>query len=440
MMEKILIFENNQISIEVKSRKNWISIGRFFLKSDNNLLYCGDGIKFLFKNETIYFDDFEQKTDQYGGSILSLSNSKNNITVNLIFRNKISENLIEIACLSTNRNLKRFKIEIFSNFNKQNSVNYCALSGSFYRVIRPADVIEHEVNHIGAFSGIWTISSPEASLSLISTSQTHLKLFRFIKNYKRTILSVQSDLKKENMIQIFIYLGRDDYIKPIKLKFQNLESIKPLQFPKNFKDKASKAFFTLKSLFCHSGADGIVPANFIHYPYKKHDKFIKSPMASYGSCFSMGAIYGTSALYLWMKNKDIVQTLIKFINPVLEHAQLKTGHAKGAFFDTYYHPIRKWTTGRVVYKEGGFSEWIPYKNFPEKLGTMDGYSLKDNLRMLKREILIKTWFKYIWSQRSFAFSSTNPKPKLKKPIIFPPFTGQFAYFLLQVLLESQDNG
>lgn len=71
---------------------------------------------------------------------------------------------------------------------------------------------------------------------------------------------------------------------------------------------------------------------------------------------------------------------------------------------------------------------------------MDGYSLKDNMKMLRREILIRNWLKFMWAQKSSIFTSTTAKYDINKPVIYPAFTGQFSYFLLQTLIESKNHG
>ena len=85
-----------------------------------------------------------------------------------------------------------------------------------------------------------------------------------------------------------------------------------------------------------------MPSNFIFYPIKKSDKFIKTAWCSYGNCFSLGAIYGISAILIWTKDFKIKDTLINLIKPVIRDAQIKEGPAKGAFYDTYFEKTKKY--------------------------------------------------------------------------------------------------
>ncbi|MHA1343533.1 MAG: hypothetical protein ACTSQG_06080, partial [Promethearchaeota archaeon] len=216
----------------------------------------------------------------------------------------------------------------------------------------------------------------------------------------------------------------------------------PLDFLKDLNKLAIKAYYLLKNLFSIKIKDGIIPVNFIHYPIRKKDKFKKSPTCSYGNCFSLGSIYGLSALYQWIKNSSIRDTLIGYLNPILNNAQIKNGISKGAFFDTYFKSANTWTTGRVQFKEGGFSDWIPYKGINKKRGYVGGLNLIENLNLLKRDFLLRKaeFLKFIiWANKLARMSIPFMKLKINKPVIYPAYTGQFAYFLLQLLIESEGN-
>jgi hypothetical protein len=434
-----LIFKNSIIQLNVEEVQNFYRLGPLNLKSGDQFRYCSDGIKFRVKNKKLQFT--ELNTSNHDRDLI-LIEKDHNIEVRFKLANEISEKLLVIEIFSKNKDIRHFIIELNINFDKGNLLDYVALSGNLYKNVKKEE-INLKVNEIGAFSGIFSACSKDSTISFISTIISLIKTLHFEKNRKTTKIVAKLRLKKRTINQFYIYLGNGDYLEPVKLKFLNLSRIIPLRSRGDYLDKAIKAHYTLKNFFSYKTDNGLIPANFIHYPMRKKDSLLKSPTCSYGNCFSLGAIYGTSALYLWTKDPSIKETLTSFINPVIEDAQIKEGPTSGAFYDTYSPKIKKWQTGRVQFKEGGFSDWMPYMKGVKESEKSGKINYKDVLNNLKRDFLVRKseFLEYfIWALKLAKMALPYMKLRISKPVIFPAYTGQFAYFLFQTLMDSQKEG
>lgn len=425
-----MILENNNIRIEVHKIEQFFQIGPIWLKNDNSMRFCADGLDFFLKNKKISIDDCKESNSQ-----LDLRNIRYGIKIVL----KLEADNYFTLLVSGLNSIKKMKVKLNINFDKKNYLDHIALSGNRYKNIKKDEKLSFKVNQIGGFSGVWTVSSKDATIGLISTVNSHTTHFEFEKNTKNTYLSHHMKLLKDQKSNLFVYLGSGDYISPIKVKFLEIERMTPLRSDIDYMEKALKAYVALRKLFCVQIKEGLVPANFIHYPLKKEEKPILSTWSSYGNCFSLGAIYGVSALSLWRKDTEIIQTLEDLIKPVIFGAQLSEGETKGSFYDTYFRKLNVWTTGRVQFKNGGFSDWVPYR-FEDEKGTK-GMTLKEILNTWRRDIILRKSgiIKYLIFQLKLGKSSIPyMRFSINKPVIYPAYAGQFAYFLLQTLLETHN--
>ncbi len=430
-MESIVL---NNIKVDIQQKGPFYDIGPIWFKIDGNWRYCMDHLCFFKKERPIRFTAYKIGDDKIQFGSLTLINDKEQINAEF---NLIKDNLIVVTLKS--RKLKKAEVHLVANFDKVNNLDYIALSGTLYKNINQKEVVELKVNNIASFSGVWSITSRNTTISMISVNMAQLKNYRFKKNKKTTVLSARF----KSMLNFFIFIGKNDYIQPIKERFLNIEPLSVKNDEIDFEQKASKAFFALKNLFSYKIKDGLIPANFNHYPMKKNERIKKSPTCSYGNCFSLGALYGTSALYLWKKELEVLDALKKYILPVIRGSQIKDGYAKGAFFDTFYTKYNKWTTGRVQFKGGGYSDWIPYvePNFDQKV--VGGFTLKENLSIIFRDIWLRKFgvVKFFgWGIKNDRKTAPYRKKKISVPVVFPPYTGQFCYFLLQIVEESKRNG
>jgi hypothetical protein len=130
---------------------------------------------------------------------------------------------------------------------------------------------------------------------------------------------------------------------------------------------------------------------------------------------------------------------LKFLNPIIEGAHIQEGFANGAFYDTYSTKQKIWQTGRVQFKEGGFSDWLPYMK-EEKRKRINFKELFINL---KRDFFVrKSEFLsyFIWALKLARMALPYMRLKIPMFVVYPAYTGQFAYFLLQTYLDSKLNG
>jgi len=435
---KKLTINNKKIRISIQKERDFYTVGPLWLKQEKIWRFSSNGVQFSIKNKPLYFDSYEIINENK----LFLINNKRKIQVEINFIEEISDNLIEIKIFPEKKSIKSLDIKLNIDFDKKNNLDYVALSGNLYKNVKKREAINLKINQIGSFSGVWTVCSNNSNISIITVSDTNLKLFEFVKNNEITNIIVKIGLIKRNSNQIFLFLGNKDYLEPIKLKFMHLEPINPLNYRGDYKEKASKALYALKNVFSYKRDNGLIPANFIHYPIRKKDKLKKSPFCSYGNCFSLGAIYGTSALYSWTKDTSVKDTLINFLNPVMDGAQIKEGPVKGAFYDTFSLKKKEWRTGRVQFDDGGFSDWMPYEDNEGESKNIGGLSFKENLDNIKRDFLLrKSEFLnyFIWVYKLAKMAIPYMKKKISIQVIYPPYTGQFAYFLLQTLMESKLN-
>lgn len=434
------VLENDAIRIEISKEAEEYKLGPIWLKTDQELRFCADHIEFLIKKKKISITDCKSSETIDGDRRLVLSNGRLGIIIQLELSTNQPKKFIEIVVFSNYKLIKSFKIKLKINFDRINNLDYVALSGNLYRYIGANEIIKKKANTIGSFSGIWTASSKGTTIGFISIKQSRLRFFEFLRNKKDTTLLLHTRIEKNKKIRTVLFLGEADYTEPIKVKFKNLEPIDPIPFYIDGETEARKAFFALKHFFSIPINSGLIPSNFVYYPIKKKDKMEKSVWSSYGNCFSLGAIYGMNALYLWTQEVIAKNYLIELIAPLIRNAQIKEGDCTGAFFDTYSHRTNKWTTGRVQFKEGGFSDWLPFQSKNSK--DRKGMSFKETMKLGRRDFLLHK-LEFIPHMILEAKLSKMAIPYMKltidKPVIYPPFAGQFAFFLLQTLIESKDN-
>jgi len=444
LIENEPVLANDKLELYIKKVGRFYNIGQIILKENNTKRICIDAIQFLVKDDPISFLNLKLVQKENGIQKLILSSEEKEIQIEIVIRGDISANLLEIGAVSPSNLIKKFQVRYLINFDGKNNLDYVALSGNLYKNITINERIILKANKIGTFSGIWSVSSKETTFSVLTVRKTNLKYYKFIRNPKNTEIFIELLIKKGEKNTIFLLLGNRDYLEPIKLKFLRLEPMIPLKYSADYKNKVIKAFNTLKDHFLFQTKNGFIPANFVYFPVTKRDKYQKSPMCSYANCFSLGYIYGASACYIWTKDASVRRDLITFLNPIIKGAQIKEGPCKGAFFDTYYNKTRRWTTGRVQMREGGFSDWIPYDS-GEKIGkTFSGFSLKEIINQIRKFIRLKgipESIKFLfWSNKQDKMVAPYMKEKISKLVIYPPYAGQYAYFLLQTLIESKENG
>ncbi len=430
-------FTNSTIQMNIARVQDSYNIDQIDLRTKDSWRYCSNGMIFRIKNEKIRFHEMNTGFHE---KVIVLIDNTHHIQMKMTFRSEVSNEFMSIDLFSLKKNIKNFIFELNINFDKRNLLDYVALSGNLYKNVKNQEKINIRVNEIGAFSGVFTACSKGSSISFIASKESFLNYLQFKKNRKETKIKANLHLKKQRICHFSLYLGNNDYIEPIKLKFRNLI---PLKFAFEYLDKAKKAYYTLNRFFTYKTHNGLIPANFIHYPMRKKDILMKSPTSSYGNCFSLGAIYGTSALYLWTKDPLIKDSLLKFLTPVIEDAQIKEGPLVGAFLDTYSHKKSRWETGRVQFKEGGFSDWMPYIGKELEKRKAKGINFRELFTGLKRDFFVrKSEFLpyFIWAFKLAKMSYPQMKLKIPKLVIFPAYTGQFAYFILQTYLESTQNG
>lgn len=332
------------------------------------------------------------------------------------------------------------QIQLDINFDRNNSYNYVNFSGNLYRHTTKPLKLKMNIPQTGLFSEIWTIHSMNSYIGLIGTQKTKTNNFSADFQKEKISLSINSNILPEESSSIYLTLGPGDYDMPIQTKFLKLDPIKPrpLKYIEDLLKESLKSFQALVQYFLLETPNGAVPANFIFPPDKKGKEWRKLQFGSFGNCFSLGFIYGTSALYQWTQDEEILKILLnQFLPPIIDGAQIQRGPIKGAFYDTYNAVTKRWTTGRVQFKDGGYSDWFPYT--PDRKGN----AAQVPISLPRRELSIGG-IPYLIATGLFTLRQTIKNiptilKRIPRRVIYPAYSGQFAYFLLQLLEESANN-
>ncbi|NVM31909.1 MAG: hypothetical protein HWN65_23920 [Candidatus Helarchaeota archaeon] len=432
-----LLLINENFMLAVPNTLPFTTIGPFWIRWQNSWRYAGDSLEVKIPKKPLQFTSREVILD--GSTVKRINfHSKQKITLKISL---FKEKKYFLISLSSNKEHFNAQIILSINYDKSNAYDYVNLSGNLYRKTNIPLNLNLKVPYTGAFSQVWTLHSKNCFAGLMGAEEALNKAFsaRTNKNYAR--ISVEIKGSPNNPSNIYILLGPGEIFLPVKMRFSEIAPIKPLPFKykDDLKREALKSFRALTKYFLLKTPHGAVPANFIFPPETEDGLFRKMNFGSFGNCFSLGFIYGTNALYQWTKQDSILKILTdKFLPPVLKGAQIQNGPTAGAFFETYNDVKKRWTTGRVQFPGGGFSDWFPF--------TKDRKGNAGNLviSLPKRELSIGG-LPYLLSTGLFTLRQTIKTipyvfKRIPKRVIFPAYSGQFAYFLLQTLQESLANG
>ena len=415
-------------------------IGPIWVRWQNSWRYAGDALEIKANNKTLEFIDWNV-IENYSTLKRIEFESKQGIDVQLVVAWKAQYPAISFF----SKKKVTIQAQLSINFDEQNTYDYVHLSGNLYRSVNHPLKLRLKVPYTGAFSQVWTIHSNNCDIGLIGVSNTHSKSFSANFRKNKIKLSTELNVSEEKSSLLYLIIGSRAYWNPIQTKF-SLDPIHPL--PLQYKDpllkEALKSFKALTKYFLLDAPSGKVPANFIFPPEKVGQPFKKMQFGSFGNCFSLGYIYGSSALIQWLKRDSTLNTnpydtvlyvlTEQLLPPLIEEAQIQRGPLSGAFFDTYNALTKKWTTGRVQFPKGGYSDWFP---FPQDRRGNAGQAV---ISLPKREIGIGG-LSYLLSTAKFTLSQTIKSlpylfKRIPRRVIYPAYSGQFAYFLLQTLQDS----
>ncbi len=448
---------NEDFLFSIPNTFPFTKIGPFWIRWQNSWRYAGDSLEVKTPKKPLQFTSIEVIFDSAVIKRINL-NSKQKIPLGITFFKGKKYFLISIP---SNKDQLNAKTILIINYDKLNTYDYVNLSGNLYRKTKVPLNLNLMVPSTGAFSQIWTLHSKNCFIGLMGVEETYSKAFSAKFNKKQTQLSVKIKGSPKKPSDLYILLGPGENHLPVKLKFSEIAPIKPLsfQYKDNLKIEALKSFRALTKYFLLKTPYGAVPANFIFPPEKEDGPFRKMNFGSFGNCFSLGFIYGTSALFQWMqtanakKNLNEIKSDIEiklgpetilrvltdqFLPPILKGAQLQSGPLSGAFFDTYNAVTKRWTTGRVQFPRGGFSDWFPFP--PDRKGN----AAQPIISLPKREISIGG-LSYLVSTMGFTLKQTIKTvpfifKRIPKRVVYPAYAGQFAYFLYQLFEESLSKG
>ena len=158
-------------------------IDQLDLKTDDSWRYCSDGITFRIKNEKIQFDELNTGLHE---KIVVLIDKNHQIQTRITFRKDVSNEMVSFDLYSLKKDIKHLNIELNINFDKENLLDYVALSGNLYKNVKNQERINIKVNEIGAFSEIFTACSKGSTISFIAYRETLINYIQFKKNYKET--------------------------------------------------------------------------------------------------------------------------------------------------------------------------------------------------------------------------------------------------------------
>lgn len=332
-----------------------------------------------------------------------------------------------------------YQLEIALDFHEKNQYSYINLSGNRYRSVSQPVSLLLKVPPTGAFSQVWTIHSDELYCGLIGLNQ--LEIREFIANFKKNYVLLSQKMNPHDKCKFCIIAGTGNIYTPIKKKLIEICPIKPLSIKskEDLQNKAIAHFDTLYNNFLFQSDSGKIPSSFIFVRKNKKGESYYDPVlcGTIGNCFSLGYITGPMALLKWTKNEKIRNILSnELIPPLINDAQIQTGLNRGAYLDTYNEKLKYWTTGRIQLPEKGFTNWFPVKRDKEGakvtwLGMVLEYEFRHGLSaFLSKQIdALRDGFK----------NFPGFFKKFDYLVVSPPYSGQIAYNLFQVLIESNKH-
>ncbi len=437
-LENFSVLANENFMFALPKKSPFTKIGPLWVRWRNKWRYVADNLNIRILHQAMRFTSYHVIDDSPKKQLKLLSDQGHQVLLSL----SEGANYLELSFLprSDALGVELIETQLHINFDKHNAYDYINFSGNVYRKTSKPLKIDLTVPFTGAFAQVWSIHSKDSFIGFIGTEGTKARAFSAKIEKGRTELSVSLNSSLEKASTLFIPIGPGDMDLPVQIKYLKVDPIKsrPLNYKGTLLQEALKSHRALIKHFLLKTPNGAVPANFIFPPEKEGKAFKKLKFGSFGNCFSLGFIYGTNALYRWTQDDRILNILTNnFIPPLLKGAQIQNGPLAGAFYDTYNAIIKRWTTGRVQFPTGGFSDWFPYP--PDRRGGTGQAFLS-----FPRHALSIGGLSYLFASTLFNLRETFKSLKyvfkrIPKRVIFPSYTGQFAYFLLQLLHESSTH-
>lgn len=339
--------------------------------------------------------------------------------------------------LTKKRKVYKFKISFPVSFGENRPPERIFLSGNAYQRFQTKKIIK-DVPRTGAMAGVWGVGVGKVNLGLAGINRTG------IHRYKARITGSKANISIESMIlegmrgSLVVFCGDRPFGEMVFLHHSrfNPPRVGPLYKGESLLQVARKAFSILAKHCMLKTEHGSVPSNFVIPKRNKEsdepDSYTLHQLGSIGNCFRPGYLYGTSSIYQWTKNEQILDFFKKkLLPPVLKGSQITNGPMKGAFFDTYSKFHNRWTTGRVQLSDRGFTDWLP---------CVGGQGFSPILANIFGAISPKL---ILWNIKNFSNFLTVIKTSsrhFEREIIFPIFTGETAYFLTRIYSDSVSNG
>ncbi|MHA1109905.1 MAG: hypothetical protein ACTSRE_02295 [Promethearchaeota archaeon] len=410
------------------------TMGTLSIKQDEKLIPAISKIMLKCQNQKMTLVEVETKNKTRDSTEVILIYANNLRFLLTAYQNSPYFYLEDISEYTTEP--PAYKLEITLNFRGNNEYNYINLSGNRYRSVLEPISLKLKVPPTGAFSQVWTIHSEELYCGIIGLNQPEIRHFKANFDKKRVILGQKMDSHKN--CKFCVIAGTGDYYTPIKTKLTDIYPIEPLpiRYKEHLLQESKLHYNTLYDNFLFQSESGKIPSSFIFVNKDKTGEkhYDKVLCATIGNCFSVGYITGPMALLKWTKNEKISDVLSKeFIPPILKDAQIHSGPNKGAYLDTFNDKLQYWTTGRIQLPKKGFTNWFPIKRDKEGAKV--------------------TWLAPVWEyefRHGFRAFLSNQFQALKDGyknfpgffkkfdhlVVSPPYSGQIAYNLFQVLTES----
>lgn len=333
----------------------------------------------------------------------------------------------------------QYTLELTLDFQGKNEYDYVNLSGNRYRSVSEPISLKLKVPPTGAFSQVWTIHNEDLYCGIIGLNQPEIRYFTA--NFKKTHITLGQKLESHKNSKFCVIAGTGNFYTPIKKKLREICPIEPLsiQYKEQLQKNAIAHFETLYDNFLFQSESGKIPSSFIYVRKDKKGLNYYDPVlcGTIGNCFSLGYITGSMALLKWTKNEKIRNILSdEFIPPVINNAQIQSGPNAGAYLDTYNEKLKYWTTGRIQLPTKGFTNWFPIKRDKKGakvtwLGMVPEYEFRHGFRAFLRNQFeaLKDGYK----------NFPGFFKKFDHLVVSPPYSGQIAYNLFQVLTESIKN-
>ncbi len=437
-LDDFLLVVNENCMFALPKKTTFTKIGPFWIRWRNGWRYVADSLEIKIFHQPIRFISLQLTKNDSEKQLTLVSDQGYQVMLSI----SEGENYLGISFLPKPDalGLVNIEVQLNINFDEKNTYNYINFSGNLYKKTSKPLKLNLRVPSTGAFSQVWSIHSKNSFIGLIGTKSTKTKELsaKFNKDRIELSLSLASSMTKST--KLYIPIGSGDKDLPVQVKCLKVDPIisGDLKYKGSLLQEALKSYRTLVKYFLLKSPHGKVPANFIFPPEKEGKPFKPLKFGSFGNCFSLGFIYGTNALYNWTQDEAILRVLVRdFLPPILKGAQIQNGPLRGSFYDTYNAITKHWTTGRVQFPTGGFSDWFPYT--PDRRGGAG----QAQISLPKRELSIGG-LSYLFASVVFTLRQTIKSlayffKRIPKRVIFPAYTGQFAYFLLQILNESSTN-